>query len=432
MSGLKNHPLRHQLSNELHARPFPQIDAPAVAVFMALSEPEGAKEAHDAHLLKLLDHFGAAHPSNGSGHHMTMLGNVLLKWERHTEFLTYTLVRPESDDTEIEIESFFPKEWLASCPGEVMTSASVRLHASQNTKAVERTVLTDLHERFASESLSVAYVLNKTAAIATDFRTDAQNMVRFEVFPIGQVGRNRLGRIVQRLFEIEIYKQMSMLALPVAREVFADLSEIETQLTAEVDGLSKNGGSTKEALDRLLSLSAQIEELQSKHSYRFGATKAYGALVHHRIDVLREETLMERQTFAEFMSRRFNPALRTCEAAQSRLQDLSLRAARAADLLSTRVGVLLDEQNQKVLERMDERAGVQLRLQKTVEGLSVVAISYYAVQLLASMVAPLAKRVWDLDKVTTTGLLVIPVVLLVAYMIRRVRHRIEDKSDPKS
>ena len=151
-------------------------------------------------------------------------------------------------------------------------------------------------------------------------------------------------------------------------------------------------GHEPETLDRLLKIAAEIEHLASTSAFRFGAVGAYAAIVNQRIQVLREERIGGRQLFAEFMMRRFDPAMRTCRSAEERLADLSGRAERAADLLRTRVDVANQAQNVEVLRAMNRRAAMQLRLQETVEGLSVVAISYYAVNLAAHVFAPLAER----------------------------------------
>ena len=60
---------------------------------------------------------------------------------------------------------------------------------------------------------------------------------------------------------------------------------------------------------------------------------------------------------------------------------MSERVARATQLLSTRVDIARSRQNQAVLEQMNRRTKLQLRLQQTVEGLSVAAITYYIVGL---------------------------------------------------
>ena len=139
--------------------------------------------------------------------------------------------------------------------------------------------------------------------------------------------------------------------------------------------------------------------------------------------MLREERIGGRQLFAEFMTRRFDPAMRTCRSAKERLDELSGRAARAANLLRTRVDVANQVQNSEVLRQLSERTAMQLRLQETVEGLSVVAISYYAVNLAATLLGPPAETL-GLDKTHLAAVLTIPVVLAVWLMVRRVRARL--------
>jgi uncharacterized membrane-anchored protein len=147
--------------------------------------------------------------------------------------------------------------------------------------------------------------------------------------------------------------------------------------------------------------------------------------------MLREERLTGRQLFSEFMVRRFDPAMRTCHATERRLVELATRASRIAELLRTRVNVAVEAQNQELLESMDRRAALQLRMQEMVEELSVVAISYYAVSLAAYLLAPLAPMLapvlgpgFALDKSVLTAAAVIPVVGLVWWLIRRMRRRV--------
>jgi len=158
----------------------------------------------------------------------------------------------------------------------------------------------------------------------------------------------------------------------------------------------------------------------SRASFRFGATGAYEAIVQQRIEALREARFEGRQTFAEFMLRRFDPAMRTVKSTETRLRSMTDRAFRAGELLRTKVEVDRSAQNQALLESMDRRAALQLRLQETVEGLSVVAISYYAVNLLSYLLAPVGAGI-GIDKPWIAAGLVLPVVAGVALMTRRVR-----------
>jgi uncharacterized membrane-anchored protein len=175
-----------------------------------------------------------------------------------------------------------------------------------------------------------------------------------------------------------------------------------------------------QTLQSLLETSARLEQLVAHTSFRFGATGAYETIVNQRIEVLREARFVGRQTFGEFMLRRYDPAMRTVKSTETRLHRLSERAIRAGDLLRTRVEVERSAQNQSLLQSMDRRSDLQLRLQRTVEGLSVVAISYYAVGLALYVLAPLEKLQGVSKPWLTAG--VTPVVVLaVWFALRRIQ-----------
>ena len=98
MPPIQDYPRRYELVNELHARPAPKISVPGVAVFVALKpERDAAKRDRQRdreHLLALLDRHGAGHPAPGATHHSADLGRQHVKWESHTEFVTYTSFEP--------------------------------------------------------------------------------------------------------------------------------------------------------------------------------------------------------------------------------------------------------------------------------------------------------------------------------------------------
>lgn len=423
---LEDHPLRYPLAAELHARPFPVVAAPCHAAYLAIKQPSDAasrdRSEDVAHLTRLLDRFGAPHPQPGATHWFGALGRDRLKWESHTEFVSYTLFGDGVADRAFDPRTFeaFPADWLASAPGVRVTSALVRVEHRPSEEEIERR----LHEWFVAESLAVSRVLDDGATIAGDFRIDPGGHVRFAVWAAEDLGERRLGRIVQRLCEIEVYKSMSMLGLSRVRAMGSDMASIDGELTALMDEMAGEAARpAEETLRALLSTSARLEAMSAKSAFRFGATRAYAQLVEQRAQVLREERFGGRQTFAEFMSRRFEPSMRTVTAAEGRLAAMSARGMRAAELLRTRVDVQRSAQNQTLLESMDRRSDLQLRLQSTVEGLSVVAISYYAVSLALYLLAPVSEETpiggaWVAAAVTP------PVVLAVWWMVRRIRRRI--------
>ncbi|KAB7614300.1 DUF3422 domain-containing protein [Amylibacter sp. SFDW26] len=421
---LQDHPQREMLSRELHARPFPKVNAPASVAYWAIVS-EGTPDEDRAILCKLLKLMGYGDLKPEGSHFYSRLGEYELKWERHTEFVSYTLFikRETSELFQSNPHDHFPKEWMDKFDGQILTSCFLDILGPFGQKEAEGYVTKEFFKHFSAESLAVNYVLNREAVVASDFTMDESGHIKLVVMAIGQVGENRLGRIVQRLFEIETYKSLAMLTLPVARDIFAQVGVLNKSLTGAVHAIAEGEGTSQDRLDALLSVAAKIEYLQSQSSYRFSAVEAYNAIVTQRIQVLREERLQGRQTFTEFMMRRFDPAMRTCESAQARLRDISARAARASDLLATRVTVRTNEQNRALLHQMDERASLQLRLQETVEGLSVVAISYYAVNLATYLLIPVAK-IFHFEKWQLTAALIIPTVLIVWGMIRRIKRHV--------
>ncbi len=423
------HPERFQLANELHARPFPQLTAPCRAVHIALMAEEKPAErdpeADRTHLRDLLDRFGAQHPALGADHYSGKLGRVWLKWERHTEFVTYTLFAEGVAATPFDgtTAALFPADWLAAAPGRVVAATLVRIETAADAAEAEGALLGRLAPYFDGESLAVAHLADRLVLAAGDFRLHEDGMSRFAVAALPGIGAQRLGRVVQRLLEIETYKSVSMLTLPVARRISRRLAEIDRALAALNHRIAEEASDDRTTLDELTRLSAEIESMASDSAFRFGAAGAYAAIVEQRIEVLREGRLPGHQTFGEFMARRYDPAMRTCRSAERRLIELSGRAARIADLLRTRVDVAMADQNRDLLESMDRRAALQLRLQETVEGLSVVAISYYAVSLVAYALAPLADRA-GVDKSVVLALSVPPVLAAVWWMVRRIRRRV--------
>ena len=423
MLQIDDHPLRFKIANELHTRPFPIMEAPCTAAFIALKQ-KGDSATRDpqqefAHLVELLDRHGAPHPQPNATHYYGQIGKNLLKWEQHTEFVTYTVFNEGLDPRPFENEVFssFPNDWLANAPGQRVTSVSLRIETTDDRDRISQRV----KDWFVPESLAVSSVLDDAAVVAADFRIDPMGHQRFAIFPKGQTGGRRLGRIVQRLCEIETYKAMSMLGFSHAQNMGKQLNELDRQLTDLMGSMRSSDADAETTLHALLGIASEMETLSAQGSFRFGATGAYSAIVSQRIAALREEQFHGRQSFAEFMMRRYEPAMRTVNSTELRLEALSSRSTRAANLLRTRVDVERSAQNQALLTSMDRRSDQQLQLQRTVEGLSVVAISYYAVSLAAYLLDPMGNVV-GLSKGMMTALITLPVVALVWLILRRIRH----------
>ncbi|MDN5568713.1 MAG: DUF3422 domain-containing protein, partial [Paracoccus sp. (in: a-proteobacteria)] len=349
------HPLRFALVNELHARPSPRISAPATAAFVAFKEPrDAANRDHGqdaAHLAALVSRHGGPRPDPGDSHYQGQLGRHDLKWESHTEFVTYMAMTPGLPIRPFDpsAAAIFSNDWQNQAPGKRVAAVLVQIDVLPDdpTKALDQ-----LSGWFARDSLAAIWVLDEAAMVAGDFRIDADGWMRFAVFVRPGTSDGRIGRLVHRLVELETYRAMSMLGLGRARSLGKRLNELEPRLTAILEAMNDDNRPAEQMLHELLAVSTQLEAEAVQHSFRFGATSAYEAIVSDRIEALRETRFLDRQMMTEFMRRRYQPAMRTTKSVEQRLSKMMERAARAAELLRTRVDVERSAQNQKIMERM--------------------------------------------------------------------------------
>jgi uncharacterized membrane-anchored protein len=254
----------------------------------------------------------------------------------------------------------------------------------------------------------------------SSFQLHSDGFGRFLIYN-KQMSNSQLGRLTQRIMEIETYRLMTLLALPVARSINPRLSEMDHKLSKITDALAHcDDTDEQELLQKLTGMASWVEDCRSQCTFRFSATYAYHELVIKRLEELREDEVTGHLTITEFMTRRLTPAVRTCEAISNRLEDLSRRIDRVGDMMRTRVELAIQAQNQEVLASMDQRSKIQLMMQHTVEGLSVAAISYYTIGLLKYLLDALYNSGVELNKDLVMGISVPVVVGLVAFSTRKI------------
>jgi uncharacterized membrane-anchored protein len=106
------------------------------------------------------------------------------------------------------------------------------------------------------------------------------------------------------------------------------------------------------------------------------------------------------------------------------LKSLSQRVSRASGLLRTRVDITIEEQNRDLLQSVDRRARLQLLLNETVEGLSVVVISYYALSLVHYVLTGIEHAHTGIDPELVTGVAAPVILVIVWWLLRRIRKRL--------
>lgn len=381
-------PWRVQLHNEVHARPPARIRVPALVVYVAVANEGVSREQECEHLRRLPGQQDLTVDQMQASFLRLRLPGCTLKWERHTEFTRYSMVQALPDDVglgqrdpELLSHLALAADWVAAIPGKTMAAIKlIMLHGDvtqpQQVLAQARTWLGE-HPVVASMMGNQAHSM-----VVTDFMLRDSGFERMLVIAPHGTTETRAGRIAGRLLELETYRLMALRGLPVAKSLGPFLSDSERQLADITAQLENKSASDQALLDTLVSLAAGVERATAEHAYRFSATRAYDALVSQRIAELREQPIPGTQTIGEFMQRRMSPAMATVAATAQRLSSLSDRITRTSALLRTRVDIATEGQNQLLLEKLTRGQELQLRLQSTVEGLSIAAISYYVVSLI--------------------------------------------------
>ena len=418
MPTLVYHPMRNRLLAEAHARPSTPLTAPMVAVRLANVSGQAGVDSDRAHMAALCRAFGLDEPDSFARWWLVEGGDFSLRWERHTEFSSWTVFAPAPNAADPrEPLDRLPAAWRAALPPDMLVATMIELRRDDGRIGTPA----------ASDGVMIgASVLEGAARVFTDFRDDDAGLTRFRL--LVKTGDAALtGRLVLMLLEIETYRLMALLAFPLAGETAAKLRRIEEEAGVLASRLAEDAGvdADRTLLARLVALSGEAEALTAATGFRFNAANAYHDLVRDRVSSLREEEIAGLQTIAEFMERRLAPAMRTCDTVAAREHAVIARIARAGQMLNTRIEVAAEASSAALLASMNTRADQSLKLQRTVEGLSVAAIAYYSLALLAYPVKALEHRIEGFDVTLVLALMSPVVALLVWLALRRMRRAIE-------
>ena len=415
---LTAHRLRAAVLGEVHARPFTAIETPRRILHFAFETTADAARADRAALADFCARREPEPLKPSAKQHRVTLGGTTLRWEQHSEFTTYTWELPSERETPFHPAASSLAEPMAGLPQPGPLLVALDLHLLVEKKiAFERL--------FDRASLAVAENSDGLALFATDFQADPSGYVRILVLDRG-LSPERAGALVQRIVELETYRTLALLGLPEAQRLSPSINRIEARLAEVTEEMRRTADKlidNHRLLDELTALAAELEAGAAASLFRFGASRAYNEIVQLRLQTIGERKVEGFPTWSSFLARRMAPAMRTCVTTEERQTTLSEKLARAANLLRTRVDVEIERQNRDLLKSMNERTRLQLRLQTTVEGLSVAAVSYYVVGLFGHLVKGLHDEGVPVDISLATALFVPVAVLAIWFVVRRIRRR---------
>ncbi len=410
---LHDDPSRQSIMDEIHARPIEFVGAPARVRRIAAMLPREASAVSEAHArfsawcvaggIQPPPPTARQHSFDASGRHVT--------WELHTEFLTLTWSSDLADHD--NFPAGIGLELLETLG--VVTCMRVDLIA-------DATIPQRIVDGFRLASLCCASIDGGSGEVATDFVPDEDGFIRFE-FAAGGVTALRRAIIVRRLLEIETYRALTLMALPLARRVSPDLAEAEADLGRAIIRLGDaSGEAAHAALQALQALSVRSGALIETTSFRFAASQAYGELLRRRLRGLHEVGLNGASTIERYLGNRIDPALATCLAVEKRENALASKIERGIELLNATISLDLQSQNRQILHTIAQTSERQLHLQRTVEGLSVIAISYYLIGIVGYALTG-AAELTHFSKGMVLAALVPAIVGAVWLVVVRIRRR---------
>ncbi len=420
MLGIPEHRQRFKLHNELHAGAVELLEAPTQISHLVLLCDNDLAGFERHCIAQLCERYGVAPPVLHDDHFSATLGMYRMTWERHTEYSTYTFFH----DAPFEVPfaepaiNHVPKEWLATLPGEIIVATHIAFDGSDRPQRG----LKELSALFASNTVIGSEVAAGNAIVWTDNQVHSDGFGRTLIHNV-ELRSRQAGRLVQRLLEIETYRMLAMLPVPMMRSYIPMLARFDERLAALTETNIKLECVEDEQglLNELTQLAAEIERISAKSSQRFNASSMYYNIVKLRVSELREKRIQGLQMFKEFMEQRLTSAMGTCTLVNAKLEALSTRVERASSLLRTRVEISMEKQSRDLLHSMDKRAHLQLRLQETVEGLSIVVLSYYLIGLTSYGLKAIKAAGFKFDTELATGIAIPVIIGTVFLLVRRIR-----------
>ena len=424
-----DHPQRYALHHEIHARPPIALWPNERVISQAFVLDPTSRRQHIDWINRATAHFPILQGSATDASIRVLEiapepQRALLKWEMHGEFVAVTLFGQQQS-----LGQFEPRAQLLTRVNQALErvkATGLTALAGQRLCAIDIVLeqapayidASEVAKRFGNNTVVGSLVTsNQNVQLWTDLQLDEAGYVQM-ILRAEKAGSRQLGRCVQRLIDTETYRMMALLALPSAKALAEPLRTAELELAEVSEKIAAAQKQTEIDLefDALLlrdvsALAARVEGWISANGLRFTAAEAYHELVKRALIELHETTVPGVQMLNTFLDRRFEPAMRTCRWTQRRLRDLSDRISRTSQILKTRIEFVNERQQQSLLSSMDRRAKLQLRLQQTVEGLSVIVMTYYATGLLQYIAKGLKQSGFEVDP-DLVGLVSVPVIAI--------------------
>jgi uncharacterized membrane-anchored protein len=436
-----------RVHQELHERPPLDVQLPAHIHHVAYLLSDNTEErtlarsqvAELFRQLEIPDHAMIIGPRHAVAEKRYGNGDLLrVTWELHSEFVTYTLTHMAAEHRPL---GFGPLQLLQHLPTTEpewprIVALDILVTDWPTLKEQERRHLFDDQRLYGSR------IQEGSGEVWTTFQLDDGGWEHYLILA-GQLTPAQLGRQIKRVVEVENYYHLILMPMERFRERSTELRELEVAFTRQ----------TREMFDALIDAppdeerrwlalltehSARVTRLKEAMRYRMGAAHSYNELFHRRLECLEEQRVEQgNQPLGTFLAARVDPAVRGYANFNDRLDSLSRGLDRATNMLRTRVEMTVQKQNLALLAGMAHQGRQQLALQMTVEGLSVIVLSYYLTGLFGYGAKALISQGWLHGVPELWQGAMIPVAIVISlginwYVHRKVRRMAREQESEES
>ena len=413
------HPLRRWAVDEMRLRRFAPVPRHCdiyQVVRLLTPEERGKEDRWLANVRPDFDDWTLA-ARHGSG---IAPSGIQFLWERHTEASTLTLILPAATDDAARAPYI---RWLERWPGAVVRATRIFVLPDAGLAADE------LLRQEISQADMVCCDISGDLRIWSDFGIHGDGYGRL-IITAGDVDEGERGRIIQRMQELGNYRNLALLGFPTVQQYGPEADRLEQRLSDHSRRVASADEDDDKLLAELAAISSELELIRSAASFRLTATAAYAEVAADRLAALDVRPVANFQSLKDFTERRLVPATRTCSVFRQRLGHIAERISGAMQALDTRIDSRIKAQNLSLMQSMERSTQLQLRLQTLVEGLSVFAAAYYLLGLIGYLVKGAAGYAAGKWADTIVGGLTIPVILIIYFMVRRLRSKVLGDSGP--
>lgn len=422
-----------RVHRELHERPPLDIQIPAHIHYCAylLGDDQQQRTAAAKLIRRLFVDLNIRESAKqignrcASGEKTYANGDILrVTWELHSEFCSYSFTHMSPQKDTLRFGPLSLPEPLPPLDVQWERFLAIDLLVAEGSEMTE----SERQGPFSNLRLYGSQMHGGSGQAWTAFGLDDHEWGHYMV-KAGDLNPIQLGRHLKRIFDMEVYYHLTLMPLDEFRQRSVELRELEKAFTRETgemfDALVEaSPEEERQWLALLTELSAQVTRLKEAMRFRIGAAVSYHRLFQRQLNNMEAGRAQAgTQSLGSFLIGRTDPAIRGYTNFNERLDSLSRGLDRASNMLGTRVELSVQKQNLDLLQSMARQGKQQLMLQRTVEGLSIIVLSYYLTGLFGYLVSAAHKADWLWgDPVIWQGALV-PVAIAFAVSVNMWVHR---------